>query len=223
MVPAVEMHRPDPSARRVVIDVLRATTCIAAALQAGASCVIPCLTPEEARERRTPGALLAGERGSLPLEGFDLGNSPLEFTPERVRGRTILMTTTNGTRALRAAPGPALCAGLVNRAAVARSLLGCAAVDVVCAGTDGRFSADDWGAAGALLAGLREVAEVEADDGARAAEAWFLAGAADLEGLLAATAHGRRLAGLGLQADLAACARLDVWDVVPVFRDGVIR
>src|SRR5262249_5944787 len=89
----------------VVIDVLRASTTICHALAAGAKEVIPCLEVEEARERANryvPGdAVLGGERGGLRIEGFDLGNSPREYTPTTVGGRTVLFTTTNGTRAMR--------------------------------------------------------------------------------------------------------------------------
>lgn len=220
-----ELYRPEPGARPVVIDVLRFTTCVAAALQAGAEAILPCSTPEEALGGRRPGDLVAGERQSLPLPGFDLGNSPREFTPERVGGRTVRATTTNGTRALGLA-GAGLCAALVNRAAVAAWLAREEGpVWLVCSGNGGAFAAEDWLAAGALVAGLRERGvPVEADDAARAAEAWFRAcppGA--LAGVLAACDHGRSLVRKGLGDDLEVCAALDAWDVVPAFRDGEIR
>ena len=88
----------------VVIDVLRATTTIVFALEAGATEVIPCLEVGDARamaEKFPPGtAVLGGERNGLPIEGFDLGNSPSEYTPETVGGKTVIFTTTNGTRAM---------------------------------------------------------------------------------------------------------------------------
>ena len=87
----------------VVIDMLRATTTIVEALSAGAVAVIPCGEIEEARQcarQRSPAALLGGERGGRPIAGFDLGNSPAEYTAERVGGKTVVLTTTNGTRAL---------------------------------------------------------------------------------------------------------------------------
>src|SRR4051794_31949894 len=88
----------------VVIDVLRATTMMVHALSAGCTAVIPCLEIDEAREiaARLPvgGALLGGERQGVPIDGFDLGNSPRSCTPEVCRGKTLVMTTTNGTRAI---------------------------------------------------------------------------------------------------------------------------
>lgn len=220
----LDLFRPEPGWRSVVIDVLRFTTCVAAALEAGAEAVVPCATVEEAREGRQPGDLLAGERESVPIPGFDLGNSPSEFTPETVRGRVVRATTTNGTMAVRAA-GSGLCAALVNRAAVAAWLAARPAPTwLVCSGNNGSFGADDWLAAGALVRGLRQAgAAVRPDDAARAAEAWFLQEAGDLEASLAATDHGRSLVRSGLGPDLLLCARLDAWAVVPGFEGGAIR
>lgn len=215
--PTLELYRPTPGAIPIVIDVLRATTCIAAALQAGARELLPCLTPEEALGSGAD--LFAGERGALPIPGFSLGNSPGEYTPERVANRRIALTTTNGTRALRATPsGHALCAALVNRSAVAQSVSG--DVDILCAGTDGCFSADDWACAGALVQALPDG---ERDDGAQAALAWFVEHADDLQGMLGRTRHGQRLLSLGLHADLELCSQGDLWDVVPELRGGAIR
>src|SRR4029453_17098388 len=106
----------------LVIDVLRATTSVVAACVAGCRSVIP--VPDEAAARRAAGrfpagdCLLAGERGGDPIPGFDLGNSPLEFTADRVSGRVIVLTTTNGTNTmLAAAPAPARAAGRPHKAA----------------------------------------------------------------------------------------------------------
>lgn len=223
VVPLLELYRPEPGWRAVVIDVLRFTTCVAAAVAAGCEALVPCETPEEARERRQGRGLLAGERGSVPLPGFDLGNSPFEFVPEAVAGRTIYVTTTNGTRAVRTV-GEGLLAALVNRRAVVERLgAGGASVRIVCSGNSGALSAEDWIAAGAILAGLRDAGRaVQADDAARLAEASFRHAEGDLPAALAGTDHGRSLVGLGLQPDVAFCARLDLWDVAPAFRDGVI-
>ncbi len=86
----------------MVIDALRATTTMTVAFENGCSAFIPVATVEEARElaARNPGFLLAGERGAVALPGFDLGNSPRDFRPEKVKGKVVVMTTTNGTRAL---------------------------------------------------------------------------------------------------------------------------
>ena len=128
----------------VVIDVLRASTTIIYALQAGANAVIPCQEIDEAR-RIAAGfspdeKILGGERGGMPIEGFDLGNSPEEFTPERVRGKTVVFTTTNGTQALLHVKRAKriLLGAFVNATAVVQHLKGQEDVHLLCAGTDGQ-------------------------------------------------------------------------------------
>jgi 2-phosphosulfolactate phosphatase len=219
-----ELFRPRSGWIAVIIDVLRFTTCVAAALQSGADAILPCTTVEEALNGRQPGELLSGERQSRLIPGFDLGNSPHEFLPAKVAGRRIRCTTTNGTLALRAADS-GLCAALVNRAAVARRLAGMGAPTcLVCAGNQGAFGGDDWLAAGALVAGLRQAGvELEPDDASRAAESWFLEYQMDLPSALARSDHGRHLVSGGFLADLELCGRLDLWEVVPDYRDGAIR
>jgi 2-phosphosulfolactate phosphatase len=139
----------------VVIDVLRASTTIAHALAAGAAEVIPCLEVEEARrlagELPSGSVLLGGERRGMRIEGFDLGNSPSEYSPDRVAGKTVVFTTTNGTRAmLRCRQARRVLIGaFVNATAVLRELADQERIDLVCAGTDGQVSRDDL-----LLAGL---------------------------------------------------------------------
>ena len=136
-------HRALDSAVAVVIDVLRASTTVVHALASGAQAVIPCETIDEAREqstRRSSGTvLLGGERGGERIDGFDLGNSPLEFTPEAVAGKTIVFTTTNGTKALKqcASADRVLIGTFVNRAALLRVLQADGRpIHLVCAGTD---------------------------------------------------------------------------------------
>src|SRR5262249_49024109 len=143
-------------ASALVIDVLRASTSIVTALGSGAAAVVPVETVEEARAHKValgPGTLLAGERDSDPPEGFDLGNSPREFTPERVRDRTIVLTTSNGTRALTAArPAAAVAvAAFVNAAAAVAWARGHGGnVVLVCAGSLGTPSLEDQACAGWL-------------------------------------------------------------------------
>ena len=143
----------------VVFDVLRATSTLLAALANGARRVFPVLTPEEAfalRRNRLSDALLGGERGGERLDGFDLGNSPREYTPDVVSGRDLITTTTNGTVALRACAGAdtLLAAGLINVDATARWLGARQPVVgtllLVCAGTGEGFAFEDGLAAGAL-------------------------------------------------------------------------
>jgi 2-phosphosulfolactate phosphatase len=147
----------------IVVDVLRATTVMAHALAAGCREIIPCAEIEEARAVATcvpeGMSLLAGERGGLPIEGFDLGNSPEEFTPEVCLDKTIVMTTTNGTRAILASleADHVYVAGFVNLSATVDDILvqflkkdRRPAIHIVCAGSEGRPASEDDLLAGAL-------------------------------------------------------------------------
>ncbi|HZS32509.1 MAG TPA: 2-phosphosulfolactate phosphatase [Methylomirabilota bacterium] len=206
----------------VVLDVVRASTTIVAALAGGARAVIPVATPEEARARARdwPGgaALVGGERGGAPPAGFECGNSPAEYTPARVRDRTVVFTTTNGTRALLAVRGAARVGvgGFVNAAAVARWAARTPAdVLLVCAGERGRFCLEDAVCAGLLVRRLRADAAV-LTDAARAAEALWARYASDLRAMLADAAWAQALVQQGRGTDLPLCVALDTSDVVPV-------
>src|SRR2546428_5991767 len=139
----------------VAVDVLRATTTVVAACAAGCARIIPVTDSGAARERAALFAagevVMAGERGGEPIPGFHLGNSPLEFTPERVRGRTILLTTTNGTAAMLGAgsAGAGAVAALTNLSAVAGWALAQGRdLAVLCSGDDGSLSPQGAGCAG---------------------------------------------------------------------------
>ena len=206
----------------VVIDVLRASSTIVAALAAGAEAIYPVVSAEDAIKLATSlgrdQALLAGERKGLKVEGFDLGNSPREFTPATVGGKRIVMTTTNGTRALVAAEAAerVLVGSFLNVSAVARAVAGAERLAIVCAGRDGRFAIDDALCAGMLLARLSAdgAGPPEMGDSGRAALALAEAFAADV-GFLTGTAAGRALTEIGLGEDIAWCARVDALSLVP--------
>jgi len=217
----------------VVIDVLRASTTITTALANGAAGIWPVADVAAARDlavRLGPTALVGGERGGVKLPGFDLGNSPREYSAARVGGRQVVFTTTNGTAALAASAAAAriLVGALVNRrlvATVARTLAEAAdapAVHLVCAGTDGVVSAEDVLAAGAILdaAATHGAATDELSAAAAAARAEFrrVVSGADVTAALVAALRGSRgganLVALGMEADLAPCARLDAIEVV---------
>ena len=209
----------------VVIDVIRATTTIAHALAAGAKevCAFASLdAARAARETFAGDALLAGERGCHRPEGFDLGNSPAEMTPQRVAGRVIFMTTTNGTRAIAAAfeaatTSPSLAcytAAMVNVSATAQRLAQDGRdVLLLCAGSDGELAEEDLISAGAMLRALREVQAVRVNEDYGAAD-WFDRFQRQGPELLAETRGGRKLVAAGLAGDLAACAARDTLDVV---------
>ena len=217
----------------VVIDVIRATSTIVEALASGARAVYPTLSSEEAiRLANSLGredTLLCGERKGLRIEGFDQGNSPREFTPERVSGKQLVMSTTNGTRAFLAAEGAdrVLAASLLNLSAVGEAVSGAARVVFVCAGKEGRFSLDDALCAGLILQSLSGEGDDppssswRLDDASRAALA--LAKVYDVAAdLLRETEAGAALVEVGLEADLERCADVDRYRLVPEMHDRMI-
>ncbi len=203
-----------------VIDVIRATSTIAAALAHGASGVTPVASVAEAEQlkARHPEALLAGERHGQKLPGFDLGNSPHEVTPERVGGRNLILTTTNGTQALAACRGAraVVTASILNLTATAAKLreLGPPWV-ILCAGYEGDFGMDDAIVAGALAEELGEPSPFVA---------LYHSVKNDLAATLLGSCAGRELVKIGLQDDVPFCAELDLFSVVPMMgEDGVLR
>lgn len=218
----------------VVFDILRATSTIVTALHHGARRVVPVREIPEAIEYRQhqPEVLLAGERNGVRIRGdqsggvdFHLGNSPREFRPERVRGRTIVTTTTNGTRALQACASAqlVLAASFLNLAATGRYLhqLAPERLLLVCAGTGAGVALEDVLAAGAL-AGLGEAERADATEIAVRA---FLSAKADLPAVLAASQNARRLLEIPeLRPDVAFCAQRDIYPLVAVMKaDGGIE
>ena len=223
----------------VVIDVLRATTTIAWALENGAEAIqaFADLQELEAAASAWPSAqrLRAGERGGKRVEGYDLGNSPLAVTPELVGGKRIFMSTTNGTRSLAAVRTVPLMvtACLPNRMAVAKRLVeqGCQRVWIVGSGWEGDYSLEDSLAAGAVASAATELA-VAPHVGVRFGNDEMLAALAlwqqwhhDTETCLRAASHGQRLIGIGNHdADFACCAAVDSLHVVPLQAEaGVLR
>jgi len=211
----------------LVIDVLRASTTMVAALASGCAGIVPVADADEARRRAAalpPGtALTAGERRGEPIPGFDLGNSPVDCTPERVRGRLIVFTTSNGTRALLAARAAAAVgvAALVNaRAAADWARGGGRDVLLLCAGERGGVSLEDHVCAGLLAERLRDE---EATLAPAAEAAARVAGGygKDVGRLASDSAWARHLARTGRAADVAACLALDTTALVPVYRPDV--
>ncbi len=204
----------------VVIDVIRATTTIAAALAAGATGIRPVagVAEAEALKAERPTRLLAGERKGLALPGFDLGNSPRAMTPQAVGGRELILTTTNGTQALAACAGAraVLTCGLVNLGATAEKLraLGPPWI-ILCAGFEGDFGLDDAIVAGALA---------EALDEPEPFSALYRSVRGDLTATLLGSQAGQELVKIGLQDDVPICAERDSLAVVPMLgADGVLQ
>ncbi|MFQ5890273.1 MAG: 2-phosphosulfolactate phosphatase [Gemmatimonadota bacterium] len=212
----------------VVVDVLRSATTILTALEAGARCAIPAESTEEAmRIANSLGrsnVLLCGERGGVKVEGYDLGNSPMEFTADRVAEATLVVSTTNGTPAMcRAAGADLLLIGcLRNMSSVVRRVRASGlAPAFVCAARHGTVSLDDAVCAGLMVRSfLSDDGQNELSDGARAALEVAAALGRPTADFLVTTAAGKALAEIGLVEDLPYCAAADVSSAVPEMRDG---
>ena len=209
----------------VVIDVLRATSTIVAALTAEIPYIVPVATVAEARAYDKSGACyLGGERQRLRPEGFHFGNSPLEYLNIE-QPQPLIFTTTNGTRALQRVQGSSsiLVASFSNAAAVAQALLQTnAPVLLVCAGTRGKIAAEDVLCAGLLIQEMQNRATLQLSDAAQIALSSYQHAAANLTESLLQTDSGRALAQLGWQRDVLYAAQINQVPLVPYYKDGRI-
>jgi 2-phosphosulfolactate phosphatase len=207
----------------VVIDVLRATSVMVTALSNGARWIRTVAEVEEARAERSENVLLGGERHALPIEGFDFGNSPLEYIPERVSGRGIVLTTTNGTQAFsRCSRAREVLAGsFLNYRAVTNYLADrVLPVEIVCAGTNGEFTLDDFLCAGLICTTLLDSGEGVFDDlGRLAIQVWEKA-KEDVHAALAGSRHYNILKSKGFEKDLDHCLQIGVFDILPKMEKG---
>jgi 2-phosphosulfolactate phosphatase len=211
----------------VVVDILRASAVVCTALANGAAEIIPVADEQTARalKQKDQSALLCGERAGEKLPGFDLGNSPTEYTRQTVGDRRLIYSSTNGSAALAAAPPDVetLVAGLVNLSVAAEQLAALSRPTLIaCSGKLGRFALEDAVGAGALIARLWELdANLElANDGALTAQLLWDHYRSDPVMPLWQSEHGKYLIGLGFGGDLSICAAVDSVPVVPVLRDG---
>lgn len=234
-LPARDLH----STTCVVFDVLRATTSMVTALNHGAQQILPVMDIPDAlnSKRLYPDALLAGERHGLKIPAalaqgtdFDFGNSPLEFTPERVHNRTIIMTTTNGTRALRATAGAeTILVGCFRNLGALSKLLAAnppRQLLLVCSGTYEEAAVEDTLAAGALCADLWSLyAAGHVADSASIALALHERWNSDLVGAMQFARNGRRLlAHPALHHDVPFCLQRDVVQLTPrMDSSGAVR
>ncbi len=216
----------------VVIDVLRATSVIVQALSQGALEVIPVATVKEAFERARSfpkgTTLLGGERESRKIDGFDLGNSPREYSSERVKGKRLILTTTNGTKAFHAVNGgkEIIAGSFLNIHAIARRCLELGNdLFIYPSGDEGRFSLEDTVCGGMLIDRLLKngVGSITLTDASRSAYLLYQQFQNDLVMVLRLSNHGQDLIERGFGEDLEICAQIDMTEVVPIFREGVIR
>lgn len=214
-----------------VIDVLRATSTIVETMANGARSVFPAATMDDAvRLAQSLGrkeVLLCGERASVKIEGFDLGNSPLEFTREVVEDKVVVMTTTNGTPALVAGATADRClvASFLNLDAVVNALAESEQpIVILCSGREGRFSLDDALCAGVFVREIRakKKERIRLNDGALAAAALERRYRSHLTSVISRTAAARQIVDAGLPDDIAYCLTENRHNVVPVMSDRQI-
>lgn len=212
-----------------VIDVLRASTSVCAALHAGAKGVIPTSGPGEAGDMwakiGSDMAVLAGERGGVKIDNFQLGNSPLEFTEESVGGKYVVLTTTNGTDLFKRSGGAKLviCCSLCNISQVAERI---AAEErdliIACSGQEGSFSIEDTLCGGMLidLLNSRHKKKLETNDAGSLASLLYKANRTAIRESIRQGEHGRMLASLGFSDDVDFAANIDSLPVLPLLKDG---
>jgi 2-phosphosulfolactate phosphatase len=216
----------------VIIDVLRATSVIVHAISRGAMEIIPVITVDEAfRLAKTFPAgttLLGGERGSRKIPGFDFGNSPGEYVTEKVEGKRLILTTTNGTRAFHAVSSAReiLVGSFLNVEATARRCFEMGR-DLLLfpSGDEGNFSLEDAVCGGMVIDHLirQDRDSIHLTDAASTAYLLYQQFKQNLIEAFRVSNHGKDLIAKGLEEDLVYCAQVDLTNVVPVFREGVIR
>lgn len=208
----------------VVIDVLRATSAICSAFNNGVSALIPVPTIEEAREYQAKGYLVGAERKGQIVEGFDFGNSPYSYMKEELKGKEVVLSTTNGTKAINIAKDAdtvvigalsnldALCDWLIKQN---KNVL------CLCSGWQDKFNLEDTICAGAIMEKLISTGNYTSDeDSSIAAKYLYLSAKDNYMGYLKSSSHRRRLKNLNLNEDIKYCLTPNQTDVIPVLKDG---
>ncbi len=210
----------------VMVDVLRASSAICTAFQYGVKRILPLETLEEARAYRDEGYMVGAERRGEVVDGFELGNSPFHYMREDLKGRTVAMTTTNGTKAIRAVKD--------NKTLYVGSLLNLSALCeelgrlrkntlILCAGWKDRFNLEDSICAGAITADLLlDKGFISHHDSSIASKYLYLSARSNYFGFLRSSSHRRRLKALNLNEDIKYCLTTDRSEVLPFFRDGAL-
>ncbi|MBU3180371.1 2-phosphosulfolactate phosphatase family protein [Clostridium psychrophilum] len=211
----------------VVIDMLRATSVIVTAINNGCKGVIPVVTVNEASaiaRNSKEEVMLGGERDALKIEGFHYSNSPIEYTRETIEGKSLVMTTTNGTKAIKGC----ICArniligAMINAKACAKKIVELNKdVVIVNAGTNGEFSIDDFLCSGYIIDCILNLEKAELSDIATTSH-YVYKNNQDIYSFITYANHYKTITKLGLTADLEYCCRKDIIDIVPEYKDGII-
>lgn len=213
----------------VVIDMLRATSVITTAFMNGCKEVIPYLTVEEARKKseefKSGQCVLGGERKAVKIEGFNLSNSPLEYTKDIVKDKTVIMTTTNGTRTLTECANAkrVFVGAMINGKAVAKKLIELSEdVVIVNAGTNGQFSMDDFICAGYMINEMLNMSsKLYLSDIAKTAN-YIYENNTGIESFIKDARHYGVMKDLGLMKDIEYCMKKNITNIVPEYKDGHI-
>jgi 2-phosphosulfolactate phosphatase len=208
----------------VVVDILRATSCMVTALANGAESIMPFANLEQCLKMKTRGFITSGERDGKKVDGFDKGNSPFEYMGDEVHGLKIAFTTTNGTLAIEKSKDAkkVLIGSFLNLSSVVKNLLmGENNVLIVCAGWKGRVNLEDTLFAGAVVEKLKDYLGPDCDAPLAARHLYNLA-KDDMAKFLGESSHVKRLNRLNIHEDFDYCLKVDEYNVLPRLKDGVL-
>jgi 2-phosphosulfolactate phosphatase len=206
----------------VIVDILRATSCMVTALAHGVQSIRPFANLEECRAMKQEGYFTAGERNGEKVDGFDLGNSPFEYMDEKLKGQRIAFTTTNGTQAIARAQGAKeiIIGSFLNLSAVTEYLTnGTDSVLVVCAAWKGKVNLEDTLFAGALVENLKDHIEPDCD-APLAAQHLYNLSKNNMVDFLKNSSHVKRLNRLNIHKDIEFCLTPDQYTLVPKLLKG---
>ena len=224
--PALFPYFKDPDAIVVVADIFRATSAICTAFHHGVEKMIPVAGVEEAMEYKKMGFLAACERNAIKIEGFDFGNSPFHYMDESIRGKTIAISTTNGTQAIAVAKDSfcIVIGSFLNLQALANWIKEQQRnVIILCAGWKNKFNLEDTLFAGALAEELMKKEEIVTHCDATLSSVYLYELAKkDLFSFLGNSSHRIRLKNLDLEKDIRYCLSLNTFDTIPVYNDGAL-
>ncbi|MCK9426414.1 MAG: 2-phosphosulfolactate phosphatase [Ignavibacteriaceae bacterium] len=215
----------------VVVDVLRATTTIITALMNGAKEIVPVGSVEFAMKASSNmfggQTLICGERNAKKIDGFNLGNSPLEFTSEVIGGKTLVFFTTNGTKAIVKAKysDEVIIASFLNLSAVAKYLVKLnKSFEILCAGRNSSFCLEDTVFAGKLISEISSLLQgIELSDSGLASVSIAKTFGKNLKKMFAESEHGKFLIENGFEEDLKYCARVNITGDIPVYSSNIIK
>lgn len=209
----------------VVVDILRATSCMVTAFAHGVESITPFANLDMCRAMKKNGYITSGERDGKKVDGFDKGNSPFEYMDADVKGKKIAFTTTNGTQAIEKAKGARriIIGSFLNLSSVVKYLLfGENSVLIVCAGWKGKVNLEDTLFAGAVVDKLRNHIEPDCD-APLAAQHLYTIAKDNMVSFLSNSSHVKRLARLSINKDIDYCLTFDKYQIVPCLVQGVLK